>query len=121
MMILRRLFIIFFITSAAEAFVRITRLPVPGAVLGMVVLLVLMLTGILAPESVEQTGNFLLQNLSFLFVPLIVSARAQFPLLEIYGWKIAVMIIVPTLLVMTVTALTARLVLAMTDKGEGDE
>lgn len=111
MSILGELFLLLSLTLAAEGLSSGLGLPLPGPVLGMVLLLLLLVLKLIKPHQLEKTGGFLLGNLTFLFVPLVVSLRENTDVLETYGIKILILLVVTTLLVMAVTALTARFLL----------
>jgi holin-like protein len=54
---------------AGEVFVRLTGLPVPGPVMGLVLLLIGMAVRGTIPRDLRETANGLLSHLSLLFVP----------------------------------------------------
>ncbi len=54
---------------AGEVFVRLTGLPVPGPVMGLVFLLIGMAVRGAIPQDLRETANGLLSHLSLLFVP----------------------------------------------------
>lgn len=51
-------------------------LPIPGNVVGMILLFVLLVTGILKLEWVEGAGGFLTKHLAFFFIPIAVGIMA---------------------------------------------
>lgn len=61
--------LLLFCQLAGEVLVRLTHLPVPGPVLGMVFLFLYLLIRHRVPEPVERVSNRLLDHLSLLFVP----------------------------------------------------
>ncbi len=84
-------------------------LPVPGPVIGMLLLFVALLASPALMERVETTGNALLSHLSLLFVPAgagIVAAAGS-----VQGHWLAVLasLVVGTTLTLAVTALVLRL------------
>ena len=89
---------------AGETVSRATNLPVPGPVLG----LVLVFAGLLAlrrvPEPLERTSRGLLDNLSLLFVPAGVGIVQHLDILRAQWLPIAAAILGSTLLTMWVTA-----------------
>ena len=54
---------------AGEALVRLASLPIPGPVVGMILLFVVMLTRTPLPPTLGETADGLLRHLSLLFVP----------------------------------------------------
>ena len=47
-------------------------LPIPGNVVGMILLLILLLTGVIKLEWVNDAASFLLRHLVFFFIPISV-------------------------------------------------
>ncbi|MGM9988434.1 MAG: CidA/LrgA family protein [Bacillaceae bacterium] len=58
------------------AIVEFFHLPIPGNVVGMVLLFILLLTGIVKLEWVSMTGGFLTKHLAFFFIPIAVGIMA---------------------------------------------
>lgn len=92
-----------------EIISRLTGLPVPGPVIGMVLMLMTFfvkdnLIGIIRP-----TGGVLLTNLSLLFVPAGVGIMRQGERFMTEGVQIISIIIISTIISMLVTAYTIKL------------
>ena len=93
--------------TLGELLVRHLGLPVPGPVLGMG-LLWLALRWPPVREPVEATARFMLTHLSLLFVPVGVGVMTHLSLLETYGWRLAVALVLSTWIGLSVTALVLR-------------
>jgi holin-like protein len=91
-----------------EALVRLADLPVPGPVLGMVLLFGILAWRKAVPEDLGKTAGGLLDHLSLLFVPAGVGVILHFDLVAAEWPAIAVSLIVSTLLTIAVTALLMR-------------
>jgi holin-like protein len=87
------------------------RLPVPGPVIGMVLMLLYLRLRPRSLEAMRQTSLGLLQHLSLLFVPAGVGVMAHWHRLAAEGVAIVVAIIVSTVLALAATALTVRALL----------
>lgn len=75
---------------------RITHLPVPGPVIGMILLLVgLMVLG-RVPEGLRYATTGLTRHLAFLFVPVGVGVMANWPLIEANFVPIIVVLLLST-------------------------
>ena len=105
---------------AGEAFVRGLGLPIPGPVIGLVLLaLILAMRG--TPPPLRHTALGLLRNLSLLFVPAGVGVINQAHVLADYWLALSVALVVSTMATLAVTALTFRFVqkrLGRTDGGD---
>ncbi|MGI9402301.1 MAG: CidA/LrgA family protein [Rhizobiaceae bacterium] len=90
---------------AGELLVAGTGLPLPGPVIGMVLLFGILVILGNVPENLTRTGDFLLTNLALLFVPAGVGVMVHFQLLQKDWPVIGVSLIVSTLATIAVTAL----------------
>jgi holin-like protein len=90
--------------SIGEVASRGFSLPLPGPVLGLILLLVA-LRFPLVRESVGACANFLLSHLSLLFVPVGVGVMTHLSLLSQYGGRMLVVITVSTWIGLAVTVL----------------
>lgn len=91
---------------AGEAVVRLIEIPVPGPVVGMVLLFALLVGNIDLPYSLDETADGLLKHLSLLFVPAGVGVVQHLDRFGAEGWRIAVVVVVSTAITLAVTALT---------------
>ena len=94
---------------AGEAASRLLGLPVPGPVLGMLLLFALLLGRAGAVETVRETSSGLLRHLSLLFVPAGVGLVRHTARLRAELLPIAVALLVSTALTVAVTALVFEL------------
>jgi holin-like protein len=96
-----------------EVAARAANLPVPGPVLGMVLLLLGLLAMRRVPAALERTSRGLLDNLSLLFVPAGVGVIQHLDILRVQWLPIAAAIVGSTVLAMLVTALSMLAVEAL--------
>jgi holin-like protein len=99
---------------AGEVFVRALHLPIPGPVIGLVLLFLLLVArdrftqlarGPLRNEGVEQASRGMLANLSLLFIPAGVGVVQKLDLLAEHG--VAIIIILAVSVVLTLLATVA--------------
>lgn len=88
-----------------EVITRITKLPVPGPVLGMAILFTGLMLRDRIPDDLETVGGFLLRILSLLFVPAGVGVVTNLDLLVKSWLPIAGAIIIGTAVTIAVTGL----------------
>ncbi len=91
-----------------EAVVFASGIAFPGPVLGMVALLVFLLVKPTALEAIKPTALDMLRHLSLLFVPAGVGIMLHGQRLKTEGWKLALAVLVSTLLTVAVTALVTQ-------------
>ncbi len=88
-----------------EITVRLLGLPIPGPVLGMVMLFITLMIRGKAPESVDQASTALLSHLSLLFVPAGVGMMAHFGRIADEWISITLALLLSTVITMVATAL----------------
>jgi holin-like protein len=88
-----------------EVFVRVSGLPIPGSVVGMIALVGLLATGAIQLASMRRGANMLLADMLLFFVPAVLAVLDHGEFLGIIGLKILAVIVIGTLVVMCTTAL----------------
>ena len=63
------LVIIFGFLFLGEAIEKVLNIPVPGNVIGMLLLTVALILGIVELKDVEEVGTFFIKNMSVMFIP----------------------------------------------------
>lgn len=97
------LFISNLISSLAPA-----SFPVPAPVIGMILLYSLLSLHIIKVEWVDSFGAILINLIGFLFVPSGISLAANLGIMKAEGLQIVTVIIISTIILLLVTAYTAR-------------
>jgi len=112
---------------AGEAFVRGLGLPMPGPVIGLMILLVLLLArdrfpqlarGPLQGDGVESASRGLLANLSLLFVPAGVGVVQKLDLIVNHGIAFLGVLVISVLITLLVTVATFLLASRLLRRGE---
>ena len=93
--------------SAGEVISRALHLPLPGPVVGLLLLL-LALRFDAVQHSVGSVAEFLLSHLSLLFVPVGVGVMTYMGVISQYGLRMAVVIVLSTMASLVVTAVVLR-------------
>ena len=91
-----------------EVLVQLLRLPVPGPVIGMLLLFLTLVLRGESPEWLRDTANGLLGHLSLLFVPAGVGVMLHFHRLASEWLPIVVALVASTVITIAVTALVMR-------------
>ncbi len=107
MLALRGITWLLLLQSMGEVISRGLHLPLPGPVVGMLLLL-LALRWPIVHDSVRVVAEFLLQHLSLLFVPVGVGVMTHLDVLGQYGVRIAIVIVLSTWISLAVTGLVLR-------------
>jgi len=116
--VLNALTIILLCQLAGEAAVLATGMPVPGPVVGMLLLFVGLWLRKEVPDHIDQTANGLLSHLSLLFVPAGVGAMVHWQAIRQEWLALAVALVVSTFVGLIVTALTMMVARQWMQRGE---
>ena len=87
---------------------RLTGIPLPGNVLGIIVLFFLLLTGVVKESHISMAAEFLLRHLVFFFVPIAVGLMQWGGVFYDYGWVLAAAIVGSTALPLVIVGFMAR-------------
>lgn len=118
MKLLRQLAIILLIAYVGELVHTVFNLPIPGNVLGMLLLFIGLSTGIVKIKMIDTISNFLLEHLSFFFVPAGVGILACFPLLKDNWISFILVCILTTILIIVITGWTIQLYIKRSDQND---
>jgi holin-like protein len=89
-----------------EAVVRLSGIPIPGGVVGMLIVLALPSSRRMSIFSMRRGAEWLLAEMLLFFVPAVSAILDHRELFGLLGLKITIVILVGTVAVMGVTALT---------------
>ena len=99
------------ITMVGEILYRVLPLPVPAGVYGLFIMLAALMSGAVKLESVEGTGNFLMDTMTMMFIPATVGIVECIAEIKAVLIPFLVIIAVSTVLVMIVTGRMAQWVM----------
>lgn len=103
--------IILGITMAGEILYQVLPLPVPAGVYGLFIMLAALMIGAVKLESVEGTGNFLMDTMTMMFIPATVGIVECIGEVRMVLVPFLLIIAVSTVLVMVVTGRMAEWVM----------
>ena len=111
MKLIRQFGIILAITFDGEVLKGLLPLPIPVSIYGLLLMLVLLITGILPLEAVQDAGKFLIEIMPVLFVPAAVGLLDSWPSLQAVLLPVSVITVVTTIFVMAVSGLVTQAVI----------
>lgn len=111
MKLIRQFGTILAITFAGEVLKGLLPLPIPVSIYGLLLMLVLLITGILPLEAVQDAGKFLIEIMPVLFVPAAVGLLDSWPSLQAVLLPVSVITVVTTIFVMAVSGLVTQAVI----------
>ncbi|CAN7391006.1 CidA/LrgA family protein [Rossellomorea sp. LjRoot5] len=95
-------------------------LPIPGSIIGMLLLFLLLLTGVLNERLLLDGSGFFLRHFSFFFLPLSVSAIVLGHYFIKYGWKLVIVLIVSGMIGFLATSVSAEVFIKWKEKRKYD-
>jgi len=104
-----------------ELIARATGLPIPGNVLGMVLLLLALMFEVVKVEWVTEAAELLMTHMALLFIPVGVAVMLYFDLLAREWLPIVAATVISTFVVIAITALVTERLAGPVRSGANDE
>ncbi|WP_234118315.1 CidA/LrgA family protein [Clostridium hydrogenum] len=105
---IRQLAIILLFCFLGQVISTLFKLPIPGNVLGMLLMVIALCLGIIKLEAVEEVSNSLLEYLPFFFVPAGVGLITSFKLIKDTWILLIIVVVITTIITMAITGLTVQ-------------
>ena len=105
-----QLMIIFMISLVGEGISSVFHLPVPGSIIGLVLLFLALHFKLLRLRHISMVGNFLLANMTILFLPPAVGIMDKFQVIAPYLLPIILIILGAIVLNVCVIAVVVQLI-----------
>ena len=112
-----QLMIIFMISLVGEGISNVFHLPVPGSIIGLVLLFLALQFKLLRLRHISMVGNFLLANMTILFLPPAVGIMDKFQVIAPYLLPIILIVLGAIVLNVCVIAVVVQL---LKTRFEGD-
>lgn len=110
MKLFREALIILGIYLLGELISSFLHLPIPGNILGMIILFVLLYSNIVKVENISNVTNFLLDHLSFFFIPAGVGLMSSFGIIKATWWQLLVVCLLTTIIVIGTTGIVVQFI-----------
>lgn len=108
MKILGQFIIITGIWQLGEWVSRTLSLPIPGSIMGMLILFCLLTLGMVKLKWIEECGEFFLKHLAFFFIPSGVALVASLEILKANWLSLFMIILLSTIIVMGITGFVVQ-------------
>ena len=118
MKVFREAIIIFGIYLLGVLITDITGVPIPGNVIGMVILFLLLYLKVIKVEQISTISNFFLEHLAFFFIPAGVGLISSFSVIKNIWLQLLIVCFVTTAITMICTGLVVQ---KIANKKEGDK
>lgn len=118
MKLFREAIIIFGIYLLGVLITDITGVPIPGNVIGMLILFLLLYLKVIKVEQISTISNFFLEHLAFFFIPAGVGLISSFSVIKNIWLQLLIVCFVTTAITMICTGLVVQ---KIANKKEGDK
>ena len=105
-----QLMIIFMISLVGEGISSVFHLPIPGSIIGLVLLFLALQFKLLRLRHISMVGNFLLANMTILFLPPAVGIMDKFQVIAPYLLPIILIVLGAIVLNVCVIAVVVQLI-----------
>lgn len=116
MISLNALFALLFFQLIGETITRTLGLPIPGPVIGMLLLFITLLFKDKLVTKIEPTSQFILQNLTLLYIPAAVGIITHFTLLRKEGIPLLITLCLSLMVTVAATAVVMNFFIIRKEK-----
>lgn len=102
--IISQLSLLIFIWWISSLIQQALKLPVSAGVIGLLLVLIALLSGLFKLQWIKTGSDFILSELVLLFIPCVVGIIKYKDLLLTQGWQLVLSVVIGTFLVMVATA-----------------
>ncbi len=117
--LLKKAFILFALCFISDSIASFLPFPFPGSVLAMVILFILLVLGAIRTNQLTPVSDFLLGNMSLIFVPATVSIISYVGVLKDILWQFVFVCIITTVITFAATAYSVKLTIYLMNKFKG--
>ena len=90
--------------------------PFPGSLIGMILMFIFLCIGVLKQESIQDVGQFFVDNMGIFFVPAAIAILNQIQLLSAIWWKLLIIILAAFVVSFTATYYSVKLTLYLQNR-----
>lgn len=108
MKLFREALIILGIYLIGELLSSVLHLPIPGNILGMIILFILLYTKVIKVENISNITNFLLDHLAFFFIPAGVGLMTSAGIIRSTWWQLLVVCLSTTIIIIGTTGIIVQ-------------
>ena len=121
MKLLNQIFIVFCICFVGDIISYLLPIPFPGSVIAMVLLFILLCTGAVRKRRIEAITDFLLKNMSLMFIPPTVSIIGYLDVLGEVFVPFVLICLITTVITFLATAYSVKLVIFLINRNKNGE
>jgi holin-like protein len=91
-------------------------LPIPGNILGMIILFIMLYTKVIKVDDISNVTNFFLDHLSFFFIPAGVGLMTSLGVIKSTWWQLLVVCLSTTIIIIAVTGIIVQAISKKTER-----
>lgn len=118
MKLFREALIILCIYLLGEIISNLLGLPIPGNILGMIILFILLYTKVVKLEQISNVTNFLLNHLAFFFIPAGVGLMSSVGIIKATWLQLSIICVVSTIVIIGITGTIVQFVAERKESNE---
>ena len=116
---LKQFGIILFVSLLGELLRMLIPLPIPASVYGLVLMLILLMTGIIKLQQIKEVSAFLIEIMPVMFITAGVGLLESWPSLRPVWIPVVFISVATTIIVMAVTGRVAQRIIGKEEKKDG--
>lgn len=109
MKLIKQFTIIFSIYSIADILSKTLKLPIPGNVIGMILLFILLMLGIVKENHIDEASDILIANMSMLFIPGTLAIMDEYKYVKDEIIPFVIICVFMIVVIMAATGLSAQI------------
>lgn len=113
--------VILAVSFAGELLKYFIPLPVPASIYGLILMLLLLVSGFVKLDMVENAADFLIKIMPLMFIPAVVGLTESYTSILTVMLKIVIVTVVTTVVVMAVCGRVVQAILKRKAKKESDD
>lgn len=121
MKIFKQIIILFILCCLGDIISLFLPIPFPGSVIALVLLFLCLISGLVKTQQIELLSEFLLKNMTLLFIPPTVSIVAYIDVFKGILWQFLFICIATTVITFFATAYSVKLTMYLLSKAKGGQ
>lgn len=116
MKLFREALIVFGIYLFGEVLASVLPIPIPGNILGMIILFVLLYTKVIKVENIKNITDFLLNHLAFFFIPAGVGLMTSIGIIKTTWIQLLIVCLITTIIIIVSTGIIVQFIARRSNK-----
>ena len=119
MKVFQQILRIFILCCIGDVISAILPFPLPGSIIALILLFVLLATNVIRLDQINMVADFLLKNMTFVFLPATLSIINYIDVFKSFWWKFLLICLATTVIIFLATYYSVKLTLYIMNKLKG--